>query len=166
MYCMPSRIPRAPSWQITKTSELLGEGYFRAGFVFEFYAPSHVHYFLGIYCVVQRDEVAVLEYHRGEYLRMIWAGIGFSCYASSRLHWLLGRPFSSLHAWLRARAGAFATKNIELLSHLNPAVSFQSSCHIIENRRVSKRTIKMSNLYYSIQRDLFPNTFRQPLQSR
>jgi hypothetical protein len=112
---MPLRIPRAPS--LYALEDLLREGYFRAGFVFEFYASSHVHYFLGIYCVVQRDEVAVLEYHRGEYLRMIWAGIGFSCYASSRLHWFLGRAFSSSHAWLRARAGAFSTMNIELLSH-------------------------------------------------
>ena len=109
---------------------------------------------------MQRDEVAVLEYHRGEYLRMIWAGIGFSCYASSRLHCFLGRPFSSLHAWLRARAGAFSTMNIELLSHLNPAVSFQSSSHIIEIRRASKRTIKMSKRYLSIQRDRFTNKFQ------
>ena len=116
--------------------------------------------------VVQCDEVVVSEYNSSEYMCMLWACIGFSCYASSHLQYFLGRLFRSLHARLRARAGAFATKNIELLSHLNSAVSFQSSCHIIENRRVSKRTIKMSNLYYSIQRDLFPNTFRQPLQSR
>jgi hypothetical protein len=55
---------------------------------------------------------------------MLWAGIGFSCYASSHVHYFRGRPFSSTHAWLRARAGAFATKNIELLSHFNSAKSF------------------------------------------
>jgi hypothetical protein len=95
---------------------------------------------------------------------MLWAGIGFSCYASSHRHYFRGRPFSSLHAWLRARAGALATKNIELLSHLNPGVSFQSSSHIIEIRRASKRTIKMSNRYLAIQRDRFPNKFHQRLQ--
>ena len=80
---------------------------------------------------------------------MLWAGVGFSWYASSHPHYVRSGPFSSLHAWLRARAGAFATKNIGLLSHLNPAVSFQSSSHIIEIRRASKRTIKMSKRYLS-----------------
>jgi hypothetical protein len=74
--------------------------------------------------VVQSHEVVVLEYHNVEYLCMLWAGIGFSCYASSHLLYFRGRPFSSLHAWLRARAGALATKNIELLSYLNTAVGF------------------------------------------
>jgi hypothetical protein len=95
---------------------------------------------------------------------MLWAGIGFSCYASSHLHYFRGRPFSSLHAWLRARAGALANKNIELFSHLNPGVSFQSSSHIIDIRRASKRTFKMSNRYLAIQRDRFPNKFHQRLQ--
>ena len=96
---------------------------------------------------------------------MIWAGLGFSWYASSHLHCFRGRPFSSLHAWLSARADAFATKNIELLSHFNHAVNFQSCFHITEIRRPSERTIKMSNRYVAIQRYRFPNMFHQRLLS-
>ena len=96
---------------------------------------------------------------------MIWPGLGFSCYASSHLNCFRGRPFSSLHAWLSARADAFATKNIELLSHFNHAVNFQSCFHIIEIRRPSERTIKMSNRYVAIQRYRFPNMFHQRLLS-
>ena len=118
---MPSWIPRAPSWPFSKTSELLRQGYFRAGFVFLFYASSHVHYFLG-------------------------------------------QSLRSLHAWLRACAGAFATKNIELLFHVRLSVSFQSSSHIIEIRVASERTMKMRNQYQlAIQRDRFPNKFLQSL---
>jgi hypothetical protein len=65
---------------------------------------------------------------------------------------------------LSARADAFATKNIELLSHFNHAVNFQSCFHITEIRRPSERTIKMSNRYVAIQRYRFPNMFHQRLQ--
>jgi hypothetical protein len=65
-----------------------------------------------------------------------------------------------LHARLRPCAGAFATKNIEWLSHVSPAVSFQSIFHTIEIRVASKRKIKMRNRYQlAIQRDRFPNKF-------
>ena len=32
-----------------------------------------------VYYVVQCHEVVVSEYNSGEYLCMLWAGIGFSC---------------------------------------------------------------------------------------
>jgi hypothetical protein len=118
---MPSLIPRAPSWQFSKTSKLLRQGYFRAGFVFLFYASSHVHYFLG-------------------------------------------QSLRSLHAWLRACGGAFATKNIELLFHARLSMGFKSSSHTIVIRVASERTTKMRNHYQlAIQRDLFPNKFHQRL---
>ena len=66
--------------------------------------------------------------------------------------------------WVRVRMHS-PPRILNCFSHFNPAVSFQSCFHIIEIRRPSERTIKMSNRYVAIQRYRFPNMFHQRLLS-
>jgi hypothetical protein len=49
-----------------------------------------------------------------------------------------------MHAWLRPCAGAFTTNYIELLSHVGPAVSFQTILHTIEIRGASNGNTKLA----------------------